>query len=149
MKKIFAKTSVSIPPANWEERRDAYRLDLAKTVPHKIHAVIENGTAVGGVLRDLSARGFSCELPKSANLPKGYTVKVSFRLPLDESRLIKTEAVYINRKDAVDGRSPVEAFDFSENLDEATRDLIHQFIIRKQLESIRENKSRPRETLRG
>ncbi|MBI4388811.1 MAG: PilZ domain-containing protein [Nitrospinae bacterium] len=144
MKKIFAKTSAAPPPANWEERRDAYRLDLEKSVPHKIHAVIENGTVIGGVLRDLSARGFSCELSKSANLPKGYPVKVSFRLPFDESRLIKTEAVYINRKDAGDGRFPVEAFDFSEKLDETTRDLIHQFIIRKQLESIRENKSRPR-----
>lgn len=144
-KKLFQKNRDFASAQERREKRNAYRLNLVEIGPTAMTATIENGTVSRAVLNDLSAGGFSCIRPKLNDLCVGYRVKVWFDLPLDEPASIKTEAVLVNEKGDESRNFKIEGFKFSDSLDEESRDLIHQFIIRKQFEVAKKNCQKPLE----
>lgn len=119
------------------ERRDTYRFCMTNIYPVKMIMIINDLIIKKGVVKDLSAGGFSCDFLESTILPLRQKVNIRFKLNMDDPVIIKSEAVY----QGANGRdSRVSRFEFSDIMSEGERDSIHQFILIKQLEMFRKNR---------
>ena len=122
------------------ERRDTYRFNLSNTYPMKMIMIINDLIIKKGVIRDLSAGGFSCDLFETIVLPVGQKTNIRFKLNMDEPVIIKSEATYQGSKGSGYDSSRIYRFEFADNMSEGERDSIHQYILIKQLEVFRSNR---------
>jgi c-di-GMP-binding flagellar brake protein YcgR len=140
VKKIFPwKTDREISTTTVLDNRECYRLDLENIPPLDATLVSQNGTIIDIHLLDLSAGGLSGTVSSPEPLYKGQVVTLVFVLPLEDLTLIKTEAslILVNPQDP---ESTILHMQFAKTLDSRQRDLIHGFIVSKQLEMIRQLK---------
>ena len=140
VKKIFPwKTDREISATTVLDNRECYRLDLENIPPLDATLVSQNGAIIDIHVLDLSAGGLSGTVSAPEPLYKGQIMTLVFVLPLEDLTLIKTEAtlVLVNPQDP---ESTILRMEFSKTLDSRQRDLIHGFIVTKQLEMIRQLK---------
>lgn len=119
------------------ERRDTYRFGLENCYPVKMIMIINDLIIKKGMIKELSAGGFSCDFLEPTALPLRQKTNVRFRLDMDNPVIIKSEAIYQGAKD---NYSMVHRLEFSDKMSEGERDSIHQFILIKQLEIFRSNR---------
>ena len=134
-KSFFKKFRESVPAANPLERRNAYRLRVLGMGSESMFVIVDD--KFGAYIHDLSADGFSCEFQGKSGFRVGQRIRIELTLPLDEPITIQTEALLVSQRKNEDAPLVIQGFEFSPDMDEESRDLIHQFIIRKQLELIR------------
>lgn len=118
-------------------RRNAFRWKLDPGGP--VQATLASGAAPEIALRlhDLSAGGFSCEVPLPAvTLAPGQRVKVRLQLDLDGPVEMQTEAVFI-QENWTPRLLRIGRFRFTEGLTEDHRDSIHEFVLKAQFEDMR------------
>lgn len=119
------------------ERRDTYRFNMTKGYPVKLIMIINDLIIKKGVIKDLSAGGFSCDFYEHTHLPLRQKTNIRFKLDMEDPVIIKAEAVFQGVK-GMDTR--VNRFEFSDIMSEGEKDSIHQFILIKQLEVFRLNR---------
>lgn len=140
VKKIFPwKTDREISATTVLDNRECYRLDLENIPPLDATLVSQHGTIIDIHILNLSAGGLSGTVSAPEPLYKDQIMTLVFVLPLEDLTLIKTEAtlVLVNSQDP---ESTILRMEFSKTLDSRQRDLIHGFIVTKQLEMIRQLK---------
>lgn len=140
VKKIFPwKTDREISATTTLDNRECYRLDTTNLPPLDATLVSQSGAIIDIHILDLSAGGLSGTVSAPEPLYKGQVLTLVFVLPLEDLTLIKTEAnlILVNTQNP---DSTVLRIEFSKTLDSRQRDLIHGFIVTKQLEMIRQLK---------
>lgn len=120
------------------EKRNSYRLKLAANDPIVASIFPKETQSFNQALHDLSAEGFSCHYKTRKEFKKGDRVKVTFQLPMDDSRPIQTEAIFINVNVNLTRRTKVYGFRFADHFPEKIKDQIHLFVMNKQIECIRD-----------
>ncbi len=105
--------------------------------PLTVRLTLKNGRTYHAQVDDVSAGGFSSVFFEPIFFQPGETVQVDLQLPLDRVHSIKTQGRFVNEK----GNFKINRFRFEESMDDEGRDLIHQYVFKKQFEKIREKES--------
>lgn len=122
------------------ENRDAYRLNLSVHYPMKVTMIVDGVIIKKGLIKDLSASGLSCDFFEPVYLSNNQQVQLRFKLTMEESVTIRTDAAYLGIKGQGFQNSKIGRFEFSELLSNQDQDSIHQYILIKQLERYRANR---------
>jgi len=135
LKKFHAPRNIPDTP----EKREAFRLQLDLMETLSLQITLENGVQIDTVISDLSAGGFSALFTAPLSLRKGKPLRIAFTLPFEAPLVINTEAFPVHQRVDKDGKIQILSFEFSPHLDEESRDRIHQFLIRKQFDLLKNN----------
>lgn len=129
-KKTSWTQKVTLP---WTKRQ-SFRLPLSGTTI-QAQLLTRKGDSIRSILYDLSAGGFSCNAPLTNTLAEKENVRIRFRLPMEEEVIIDTQAVFLAESNKASG-GQIARFQFSYMMEEDTRDLIHEFVLKSQLEQL-------------
>lgn len=124
------------PPSRLVEKRDTFRLDMGEVGSLGISLVLPWGQTLHGILHDLSAGGFSLWHKFPPLLDEAITVDVSFDLPLERTETTHARSTLVGMDKTAFENYGIYRFRFDKNLDEESSDLIHHYIIKKQLERL-------------
>ena len=121
------------------DRRDFYRLRCNKIQPLDLCLTMQDEQVFCTTIEDLSASGFRCRLIDSGTIRYGERMSALFVLPLDEPLIIRTEVFLM----PIVGNEDASLFRFRyyDEMSDDDRELIHRYIVQKQLEVI-QNKDR-------
>ena len=122
---------------DYSYRRDSYRLPIYEPNAPQILLTKEEGKFLSAEFQDLSAGGFACQLKNPMECSIGEEIRIAISLPIQGVPIIKTHATLVYKSESENHYG----FKFSEYMGEDSRDMIHQFIIRRQFEIIKENKA--------
>ncbi len=122
------------------DQREFYRLNMKKLPPLDATLVSESGADIDLEILNISAGGMCGRIMPSVPLFQNQSLTVAFVLPLEEPVILKTLAslVAIESNGHPDAR--VLRLQFSDGLEEMKKEMLHGFIVNKQLELIRQGK---------
>ncbi len=133
-KRLFSRRndSVLIP----QENRQCFRLNIEETFPMEAMLMTRKGEIITSDIHDLSAGGVSLKFyePMTDGLDK---VKIKIGLPNERPVVLEAKADYINKRNNGTPLSKILGFKFTSGLDVDSEDMIHQFILKKQIDWIR------------
>jgi len=122
------------------DQRECYRLDMKHLPPLDATLVSDNGANIDLGILNLSAAGMCGKIATLVPLFKNQWLTVLFVLPLEEPLLMKTSAclMAIESKGRPDSR--ILHLQFARGLDDQQKELIHGYIVKKQLEMIQQRR---------
>ncbi|KMP12168.1 hypothetical protein UZ36_01725 [Candidatus Nitromaritima sp. SCGC AAA799-C22] len=134
-------------PAKHRQRLDAdydqsdfYQLDLSDLEPIEATVALPDGITFQTVLHDLGASGFTCQMRRKMTVSRDQIVSILFVLPLEEPVLMEAKAIMSGQSLNGSPDTRLGRFRFTHGMDEEDRDLIHQFVLKKQIEIIRRDR---------
>ena len=135
--KIFPeKTPQKRKPERLLEQREYYRLDMKHLPPLDATLISKNGANIDLEILNISASGLSGKITPSVPLFENQLLNVAFVLPFDEPMLVKTSASLLSIETSELSDARVLRLQFSEGLEDWQRELIHVYVLKKQLELI-------------
>lgn len=138
LKNFLAKLWISEQNSSGKNQRDSFRLKIEdEEQPLTVRLTLQNGRTYHARVDDVSAGGFSSVFFEPIFFQPGETVQVDLQLPLDRVHSIKARGIFVNEE----GNFKINRFRFEESMDEEGRDLIHQYVFKKQFEKIRKKES--------
>lgn len=121
-------------PSKIPQRRDTLRLNLEEIEPVDIAVAFDRGKALRTIIHDLSAGGVSLYDDHLLELEEGETVGIAFHLPLGKQATVHAQALLVSAQKTGAHLPRVYRFEFVESMSEVGRNLIHRYIVKKQLE---------------
>jgi len=123
------------------DQRDCYRLNMKHLPSLDATLVSENGVDIDLGVLNLSAGGLCGKIAPSVPLYKNQPLTIAFILPLEKPIVMKTSAclVAIETNGSPDAR--ILRIQFSGGLDDQQKDLLHGFIVKQQLELIKQGRN--------
>lgn len=115
-------------PAAETEKRNFSRLDLNQEPALSAVLVLPDRSAFYTPLRNLSANGFSCELPRVVSVKGSDPVYTEFLLPFKEPTSVNSKAFLVMKSSGKKELSTLH-FRFSEGVNAGFQDLLHRYII--------------------
>ena len=121
------------------DQSDFYLLDLGDLEPIEATITLPDGITFLTVLHDLGASGFTCQM-RQHRAVKDQMVSILYVLPGEEPVLMEAKAIMTGQTLNGSPQTRVGKFRFTYSMDEQDRELIHQFVLKKQIEMIRRNR---------
>ena len=118
------------------DNSDFYLLDLGDLEPIEATITLPNGITFSTVLHGLGASGFTCQMRRNMAV-KDQIVSILYVLPAEEPVLMEAKAIMTGQSLNGSPDTRIGQFHFTYGMDEQDRDLIHKFVLRKQIEMIR------------
>lgn len=122
------------------DQREFYRLNMKHLPPLDATIVSENGANIDLEILNLSASGLCGRIIPSVPLFQNQWLTVAFILPLDEPIVMKTTACLIAIESNGHPDARVLRLQFSEGFEDLKKEMLHGFIVKKQLELIKQGK---------
>ena len=139
--KIFPeKTSRKGKPERLLEQREYYRLDMKQLPSLDATLISRNGANIDLGILNISAGGLCGKISPSVPLFKNQLLNVAFVLPFEEPMLVKTSACLLSIETSELSDARVLRLQFSEGLDDWQRELIHVYVLKKQLDLIKQRR---------
>jgi len=137
MNKVFPeKTPKKRKPDSLLDQREFFRLNMEHQPPLDATLISKHGANIDLEVLNISASGLSGKITPSVPLFKNQLLNIAFVLPFDEPMLVKTSACLLSIETSKLSDARALRLQFSEGLDEWQRELIHVFVLKKQLELI-------------
>jgi c-di-GMP-binding flagellar brake protein YcgR len=139
--KIFPeKTPQKRKPEGLLEQREFFRLNMGHLPPLDATLISKNGANIDLEVLNISASGLCGKITPSVPLFKNQLLNVAFVLPFDEPMLVKTSTSLLSIDPSEFSDARVLRLQFSEGLDDWQRELIHVYVLKKQLELIQQRR---------
>jgi c-di-GMP-binding flagellar brake protein YcgR len=119
------------------DRRDFFRLNLDKLETLDACTVLENGNTHTVEILNISASGLYCQTAVAYNFMQERKLTVYFILPLDEPMVLKIPCRLVEVKWHPVQQTTEMRLKFIPGLATCNQDMIHRFIVTRQLQELR------------
>lgn len=119
------------------DRRDFFRLDLTPSESLDACTVLENGESHTMEILNISASGLYCQTSVAHNFMQEFKLTAYFILPLDEPLVLKIPCYIVEVKWHPVQKTTRIRLEFLPGLETQNQDMIHRYIISKQLQELR------------
>ena len=119
------------------DRRDFFRLNLDRQETLDACTVLENGDSHTVEILNISASGLHCQTNVAHNFMQERKLTAYFILPLDEPLVLKIPCRLVEVKWHPVQQTTLMRLKFIPGLETRNQDLIHRFIITRQLQELR------------
>jgi len=135
--KIFPGKTARKRKLNSQEQREFFRLDMEHLPSLDATLISKNGDNVDFGVLNISAGGLCGEITPAMPFFKNQCLTVAFALPFEEPLVVKTSACLIAIETNGHPDAKVLRLQFSEELEDWQKELIHVYVLKKQFELIR------------
>lgn len=119
------------------DRRDFFRLNLNRLETLDACSVLDIGDSHTVEILNMSASGLYCQTTVAHNFMQEKKLTVYFILPLDEPLILKIPCRLVEVKWHPVQKTTMMRLKFLPGLETCNQDLIHRFIIARQLQELR------------